>query len=162
MANGICYLIDKTTYDKCINKARKIVTEWASVTHDSEAWKVFCACFQEGPTARATSELDEEHQKYSLWKKLWVDQTTAQLDPRGQTEQPLFGNRDYRKPTPSTRFHPTLQLQLSLLLSEKWEHTSDEDEEDIEEQGQPDMRPGYCQRSDAIEERLQWLKEENK
>ena len=37
MANGICYLIDKTTYNKCMDKARKIVTEQASSTHDSEA-----------------------------------------------------------------------------------------------------------------------------
>ena len=107
IANGICYLMDKTTYDKCMDKARKTVTERASSTHDSEAWKVFCTCFREGPTARATPELDKEHQEYSLWKRLRVDRMTAQLDPGGQTEQPLFGNRDYRKPTPSTRFHPT-------------------------------------------------------
>ena len=37
MANGICYLMDKTTYDKCMDKARKMVTEQASSTHDSEA-----------------------------------------------------------------------------------------------------------------------------
>ena len=32
----------------------------------------------------------------------------------------------------------------------------------MEKQGQLDMRPGYHQRSDAIEKRLQQLEEENK
>ena len=37
MANGICYLIDKTMYNKYMDKARKMVTERASSTHNSEA-----------------------------------------------------------------------------------------------------------------------------
>ena len=102
--------MDKTMYDKYIDKARKMVTEWASSIYDSEAWKVFYTCFREGLIARATPKLDEEHQEYLLWKRLQIDQTTAQLDSGGQTEQLLFSNRDYCKPTPSTRFHSTLWL----------------------------------------------------
>ena len=73
IANSICYLIDKTTYDKYMDKARKMVTERASSTYDLEVWKVFCTYFREGPIARAIPKLDKEHQEYSPWKRLWVD-----------------------------------------------------------------------------------------
>ena len=56
MANGVCFLMDKNTYDRYLEWAQRIVAEQASPTQDSNTWRAFCIHFRGGPTGKTIPE----------------------------------------------------------------------------------------------------------
>ena len=121
MANGICFLMDRSTYARHLDRAKRIVAEQTSSTQDPNAWQVFCAHFQGGPTGKVTPEPGDDNPNRSP-----KDTSAALLDRPGRPpESPPFGHKTHT----TVKTYPTPRLHISPLYGEEREYASGEDDD---------------------------------
>ena len=143
MANGVCFLIDKNTYNRYLERVQWIVAEQASPTQDSNTWQAFCTRFRGGPIGKTILENE-----------------TDSPDPSQRIpESPPARYRILRLSRP----YPTPQLHISLSYGEKHEYIPREDNEDLnqEEWEKHPQRPRHYQLNEMLRDRLRWLEDDN-
>ena len=155
MANSVCFLMDKNTYARHLDRAKRIVAEQTSSTQDSNAWRVFCTRFRGGPTGRVTPEPGDDNPDRSL-----KDPSAASLDPSGRLpESPPIGCKTHTM----VRTYPTPQLRISPLYGEEREYAPGEDD-DYSDPEEWDIRYSRLNRhrsNESLEGRLRRLEDDS-
>ena len=155
IANGICFLMDRSTYARHLDQAKQIVAEQTSFIQDPNAWRVFCACFQGRPTGKVTPEPGDDNPNRSL-----KDTRAASLDLSGRpSESPPFSCKTHM----TAKTYPTLWLRISPLYREEREYALGEDDDysDPEEWDIWHSRLNRHWLSESLKDRLQWLEDDN-
>ena len=144
MANGVCFLMDKNTYDRYLERAQRIVAEQASPTQDSNTWRAFCIRFRGGSTGKTIPENE-----------------TDSPDPSQRI--PESPPARYKTLRPS-RPYPTPQLRISPSYGEKRKYIPREDDEDLnqEEWEKHPQRPRHYQSNKMLGDRLRRLEDDNR
>ena len=126
-----------------------------SSTQDPNAWRVFCARFQEGPIGKVTPEPGDDNPNRSP-----KDTRATSLDLPGRPpESPPFG----RKTHTTAKTYPTPRLRISPLYGEEREYALGEDNDysDLEEWDIRHSRLNRHQSSKSLEDRLRRLEDDN-
>ena len=143
MANGVCFLMDKNTYDRYLERAQRIVAEQASPTQDSNTWRVFCTHFRGGPTGKTIPETEMD------------DPDPPQRIP----ESPPTRHRTHIL----TRPYITPRLRISPSYGEEREYIPGEDDENmnLEEWERYPLKLKHHQSNETLGDRLRRLEDDN-
>src|SRR5947199_6502787 len=144
MSNGVCFLMDKNTYDRYLEWVQRIVAEQANPTQDSNTWRTFCIRFRGGLMGKTIPETEMDG-----------------LDPLWRVpESPLVRYRTHMSAQP----YSTLRLHISPSCGEEHDYIPGEDDENSnpEEWERHPQKLKHYQSNKTLGDRLRRLEDDNR